>query len=522
MPLLPRPNLDYSDRDFAAARLRLRSLARSVFPTWTDFNAGSFQTILLELYAHVIDTQSFYQDAQAQEAFWATVTQRISAIRLGRLIDFRLSGATAATGSLLFTLPSPAVLAETIPVGVGARTVGASPIRYRTTAVGTIPVGASTVSIAAERALQHQETFTSGETPNYEVLLANFPYLDTRGYVSGGDLSSAVVTANEGTFVERNTFLGATADARVFVILVDQDDRARIRFGNGVSGRIPTGLITVTYKTGGGVAGNVEPNRITQMEGSVSAAVGGGTALSLTVTNPAAFSGGTDRMSVETARALAPQSLRSLVRSVTKDDFEVNARRVAGVARTLMATRNEDPAVAENTGRIQIVAAGARLASGRTAPAAPSATMLASVRTEVTVTRPQTLTFTVIVEAAAFADANITTRIYLNRGAVAATVAPAIRAALADMFAVLLADGTANPDIDFGANLVDAAGTVVAEIPWSTIFNAIRDTAGVRKVDEGTSGLLVNGLRGSLVVTARQFPRLGTVGIVNADDGAVL
>src|SRR5882724_3545060 len=33
---------DYTDKDFDSLRLRLQSLARSAFPTWTDFNIANF------------------------------------------------------------------------------------------------------------------------------------------------------------------------------------------------------------------------------------------------------------------------------------------------------------------------------------------------------------------------------------------------------------------------------------------------------------------------------------------------
>lgn len=56
MGLLARAT-DYTNKDFDSLRLRLQSLARSVFPTWTDFNFGN---ILLELYAFVLDVVVIY------------------------------------------------------------------------------------------------------------------------------------------------------------------------------------------------------------------------------------------------------------------------------------------------------------------------------------------------------------------------------------------------------------------------------------------------------------------------------
>ena len=62
-----------------------------------------------------------------------------------------------------------------------------------------------------------------------------------------------------------------------------------------------------------------------------------------------------DRQTVASAKLLAPESLRALTRSVAREDFEINARRLSGVARALMLTSNEDPTIAENTGILYVI-----------------------------------------------------------------------------------------------------------------------------------------------------------------------
>jgi hypothetical protein len=130
------------------------------------------------------------------------------------------------------------------------------------------------------------------------------------------------------------------------MVLVDQNDRATIRFGNGASGAPPTGTVQVTYKTGGGAGGNVDAGRLVVLEGAFTDVHGHPVQVSVTNADPA--SGGTDRQSVAAAKLLAPESLRTLTRTVTREDFEINARRVPGVARALMLTSNEDVSIDEN------------------------------------------------------------------------------------------------------------------------------------------------------------------------------
>jgi len=83
-------------------------------------------------------------------------------------------------------------------------------------------------------------------------------------------------------------------------------------------------------------------------------------------------------------------------------------------------------------------------------------------------------------------------------------------------------DGAAREDEDpdpigFGFH-VGAGGP--GEVSWSSVFNIVRDTHGVRKI--AASGLLLNGGADDVVLTIREFPVLGTVRVVDAESGSVV
>jgi len=511
MPIL-KLDLDYSPRDFDSIRFRLQDLIRYVYPDWTDFNIANLGNILLELFAYVGDVLHFYQDNQAAEAFWPTLTQRISAIKLGRLIGFTLTGASRATGTVRFSLASVATDKVIIPLGTRLATSDPeTPIYFRTTAYAELLVGTTFIDVPVEQAEAITgSSFASNDEPNQEFVLTRTPYLD----------NSATVTAANGAYTEVDSFLGSGPTSRVYVVLVDQLDQAHIRFGNGVTGNIPSGQIDVDHKIGGGSDGNVEVGKINVMLETV-AYQGGGTA-PVTVTNQTATSGGEPRMTLDEARAQAPASLKVLTRTVTREDFETVATGIPGVARALMVTANEYAGLAENYGELYVVAQGVKLASGRIEPAAPSSTMLADIRTEIDTNKPPTITFTYQEKAAVFKDIAVSMRVYLKQGADGAIVGAAIREALKDFFAAQLSNGLANSAIDFGANLKDSTGTIVGEIAWSDVFNAARDVENVRKIDEGVSGVLLNGRRESVTLLPIEFPRLSTVTIIDVDTGASL
>jgi len=495
---------DYTDKDFDSLRLRLQNLVRSVFPEWSDFNVASFGNVLVELYAFVGDVLTYYQDNQARESRIATATQRKNLIALCKLLGYQPSGARAATVDATFTLAATPAADVRIPVGTQVRTASITdPVAFQLLSDVTIPAG--TAPAMAEGTLEHseaqEEPFVSTGLPNQEVVLPASPFLD----------ESALISAGNGDYTEVSSFLASTATDRHLTVVVDQNDRATVRFGNGVNGAIPSGTITIRYKTGGGATGNVNAGTLTKLEGSFTDDAGN--PVTVAVTNPQPASGGTDRQTLAQIRVLAPESVRVLNRTVSREDFEINARRLAEVARALMLTSNEDTGVAENTGILYVIPRGGGL---------PSQALKDAVEQQVTVVYPSTLTFQVSVQDPVYLSVDVEAKVYLRQGANAATVRMAIQKALEDFFAVSLPDGTPNPSVDFGWNLKDAEGNPAGELALSDLFDAVRDVAGVRKIGDGPDDFLLNGAREDLSIGVREFPALGAVSLLNGDTGLPL
>jgi uncharacterized phage protein gp47/JayE len=113
-------------------------------------------------------------------------------------------------------------------------------------------------------------------------------------------------------------FYGSGPDSRDYV-----PDRAsgRVYLGDGVNGQIPAAgalLTAKTFQTGGGSAGNVSINTITQLLGSVSGVQG--------VTNIKPAEGGSDGETLDSFRQRAPYTLRARGRAITASDYETLAR----------------------------------------------------------------------------------------------------------------------------------------------------------------------------------------------------
>jgi len=503
MALLPT-TVDFSDRDFDSLRLRLQNLVRSVFPDWTDFNVASFGNVLLELFAFVGEVLTFYQDNQARESRIVTATQRKNVIALAKLLGFKLAGARAATADVQFKLAAPPAADVTFAEGTTVRTQEVTdPVRFQLLSPVTIPTGANppVVTGTVENSESQDELFDSTNLANQELRLTFTPFLD----------GSAEVSAGNGSFEEVESFLDSGPNDRHFTLVVDQSDRATVRFGDGLQGAIPTGTIQVVYKTGGGPAGNVDAERIVVVEGAFTDAFGN--PVQVSVTNPASASGGTPRQTLASAKVLAPASLRTLNRTVSREDYENNARKLTEVARALMLTSNEDTTIDENSGILFVIPQGGGL---------PSQALKDQVENQVTVVFPNTLTFVVSVQNPVFKTIDVSARVFLRAGQNAATVRAAIEQALADFFAVSLPDGTPNPNVDFGFNIKDADGNPDGEVAWSDVLSVVEAVSGVRKIGDEDADFLLNQRSDDVALENKEFPVLGTVTLINGDTGGPL
>lgn len=498
MALLPI-STDYTDKDFDSLRVRLYALVQSVFPEWTDQNAANFGNILLELFAFVGDVLCMLTDNYGRESRISTAVLRKSLLGLCKLINYAPAGAHAATADLVLSIPQATAGDVLFLAGTIISTEDVTePIQFQLTANATIPAGSTSTTASAKNSKPALDSFTSSGLGNQEIVLGATPYLD----------DSAVVVAGNGAYDQVASFLDSTSADRHYMVVVDQADRATIRFGNGINGAVPAGVIAVEYETGGGEAGNVEPASLRKVIGTFTDSLGN--AVTPSSTNPAKADGGTNRTTNAQIKLLAPLSIRAPTNCVAREDFEIHALEVSGVARALMATSNEDPSVAENTGILYIVPNGGGVAGSL---------LLAAAETRVTLTFPPTLTFKVIVMSAVYKVVNIAAVVYC--GGSHATVRAQVEAALSEHFAPTNADGSQNDAIMFGAQMLNADGQPDPRVAWSDVFDLVRDCAAVRRIDPGVTGFLVNGYRQDVVLEPREFPQLGTITLIDGDTGVV-
>ncbi len=542
MAILPLSS-DYSSRDFESIRTRLIALIKSVFPTWTAFQTANFGTLLIELFAWSGDVLNFTQDSNAAESRITTAKQRRNLIALVKLLGYVPKLASAAQADLSISVDGTLVANCIVPAGQTFRTaVGGLPFQLLspiTLTIGT-PNGVRTV----ENSESKTEVYAANGLPNQTLYLANVPFL-------------SVISVNDGAdYTQVENFLLSAPSDRHYTIVTDNNDRAKITFGDNVSGKAPTTNVTLDYKIGGGAAGNVDAGSITQVEGTVLDV--SSNPVNLIVTNASAATSGADRETAASIKVRAPVSIRAPRTSIAREDFEIHAVGVSGIERALMLTHEQDPtSIDDNKGILYLVPSG-------NPPGYPSLAKLDEVRrvfvgdSQAKPLFPAPLTFLVTPAHAVFVDFIISATVYFQKGVTDTVGGIAIRKNLANFFNPIVTDqefadaltkelgrpveiGSQNPKIDFGYYLKTQSAdpnAIYGYVAISDLLDVIRDTPGVRRVsateagfnilatrkidifDGGTWTVLVNNERKDAPLADRDFPRFEYAQFINGDTGA--
>jgi len=160
--------------------------------------------------------------------------------------------------------------------------------------------------------LEVQEWVGRGE--HWRTVVQNVPESELRFEY---DPATREVTAVWVPWRERSHLFDSGPDDRHYII-----ERARglVRFGDGARGLIPPAgsRLSVSYRNGGGLAGNVPAGTISELRTGVP--------FLASATNPAPASGGAATESPESVRERGPQRLRHRDRAMAATDFEWLAR----------------------------------------------------------------------------------------------------------------------------------------------------------------------------------------------------
>jgi hypothetical protein len=193
------------------------------------------------------------------------------------------------------------------------------------------------VTINANVALATQgetvaEVLGSGNAaqPYQRYALKGAPVTYVASASADGVASTLRVRVNDLLWHEAPTLYGRGPAERVYTVRADDDAKATVQFGDGVTGaRLPTGAenVRATYRKGIGAAGNVKAGQLSLL---LTRPLG-----VREVSNPLPAAGGADRDEREDARRNAPLTVLTLGRVVSLRDYEDFSRAYPGIGKAL-------------------------------------------------------------------------------------------------------------------------------------------------------------------------------------------
>lgn len=344
---------DYLARDFEAIKKQLVDYANQNIAGWTDFNESEQGMILVELYSLIGDSLHRYIDRQVDELDIDIITQRRNMISLMKLIGYSIPGATPATCDVEFSLEDGSLANNDISIPKGFKVFTKdfqNPITYEVMENDLIPAGQNKITITMRQGETETEYYSFDGTADQSINLDLSPVIEN-------DIE-VLIDNEEWTAVEQ--LLDSTDQDRHYKIEISETDEAKLIFGNGVAGITPNGSGVITYRIGGGVAGQVGSNTLIVPE-SPQMMDQAGYPVAIATNNPTSSAGGKDKESINEARSNGPAALRANSRTVGPDDFNNHTMEVDGVVRARALFKKDDDTIPQNVAEIQIIPEGGGL-----------------------------------------------------------------------------------------------------------------------------------------------------------------
>lgn len=278
-------------------------------PELTDHSESNLMVLLISMFAGLTEQLNYYIDNMAREAYITTARRYSSAVKLIRLIDYRIKTSIPASVDISVTISEPLPSPFTIPSGT--EFITADGIIFTTT-VDTIATTGDYVMVCPAQQKTSVQNSTIGITTGLTSQLVLLP----EGFVDG---SLLLIIGIDTSWVYKDTLgLSGPLDKH-FTVLVVENQTAYIQFGDNINGAIPPGSqdIIVDLFLTNGASGNVDPDTINTF---VTEPVVPG-ALTLTSSNVIKANGGLNVEGLASIRRRAPLSIRTLDRAVTRQDY---------------------------------------------------------------------------------------------------------------------------------------------------------------------------------------------------------
>lgn len=324
---MSEPTIDYTARDFAGYQSALLAYAALALPTWTSQVTGDFGMLLVDMMAYIGDTQSYYQDRAAAEAFLGTASLPESVLQLAALLGYTPSAALAATTTVTLVsdsnTPAPIDVPAATQLVTGFVAALDSVITFETDADATVPASGGAVNVPVTQGITagtYQLTDINGVVRTVLDLgtsdgTANQLYTLPSSPLLAGSLTVLVaLPIGPAVWNPVADLLTSAATDTVYSTALTDAGATTVSFGDSVNGLIPPQgcVISAGYRVGGGAYGNVGANQIIDIATGLTG---------VSVASSLAATGGADGESLASVRLNAPRAWRVQGRAVTLADY---------------------------------------------------------------------------------------------------------------------------------------------------------------------------------------------------------
>lgn len=320
------PNLQYTHQDYSSLLNRMIELIRQRYDKeFNEFQESSLAVMLLDMWAFLGDQLSFKIDQIANEFYPDTVTELANAMRLARFVGFKPTPPLPARAMFSLTLNHPLTfdLPLETPIPVSLPIYGGLEKTIELFAADSQgnPLFGMPIIIPADHLHNSNIVGIEGKTQSIRSTGAGGPY--QRIVVPGSRiLWGSVKVSIDGAPWNSVEYFTDSHPRKEYKVEYSKDWRATIFFGNNITGMIPPkgSNISVSYRTGGGVYGNVVTGAINRAVTINSPELG--YTLVCQVQNYTKAEGGYDGDTIEDIRRKLPLYLKTQDRAVTGYDYK--------------------------------------------------------------------------------------------------------------------------------------------------------------------------------------------------------
>lgn len=257
-----RISLNYTNQDFYSLRDRLVAyIAENFGDQFNDVIESDLAIMLIELWAFIADTLSFKIDQIANEVYIDTVSEIDNLFRIALLVGFKATPPIASASLWTATINNVLTTDLTIPTPVImdiTTEVGPKTIELFAADASNNPLYSDDIIISSGNFQNSSIVGLEGKTRTQTNIgdgTMNQAYRLSFGPVISGSIRVQV----DGSQWTQVDYFSSSQATKEFRVEYDANYNAFILFGDNQGGLIPSNgsTIQITYRTGGGVAGNV-------------------------------------------------------------------------------------------------------------------------------------------------------------------------------------------------------------------------------------------------------------------------